>query len=253
MRTTVTDIKESTNGSSGNSGTLLQGFICNWFHKCKTWSKRNHIVLVTHSWYATTHWTHRCQKGKLVHFVQIRWNSSLGYIEISWRRNMSWFFLEVLQNPEAKIFFPYEWFDHPHRLLNTELHPYYAFQVKFRSCNPLETNYTDYVNLLKVDWPQSKPFSNWNYQNHPSTGIGISQYLQQKWKQAEMSSFKDALSWYNNKDVVPTLAAMHKMIAFNHNKDIDMLKLGCRLPNIANVCLHKCTDAKLYPFTEGDK
>ena len=29
-----------------------------------------------------------------------------------------------------------------------------------------------------------------------------------------------------------------------------MLKLGCTLPNI---CLHNSTDAKFYPFTEGDK
>ena len=32
-----------------------------------------------------------------------------------------------------------------------------------------------------------------------------------------------------------------------------MLKLGCTSPNLANICLHKSTDAKLYPFTEGDK
>ena len=32
-----------------------------------------------------------------------------------------------------------------------------------------------------------------------------------------------------------------------------MLKLGCTLPNLANICLHKSTDAKFYPFTEGDK
>ena len=32
-----------------------------------------------------------------------------------------------------------------------------------------------------------------------------------------------------------------------------MLKLGCTLPNPANICLHKSTDAKFYPFTEGDK
>ena len=43
------------------------------------------------------------------------------------------------------------------------------------------------------------------------------------------------------------------MIAFYHDKDIDMLKLGCTLPNLANICLHKSTDAKIYPFTEGDK
>ena len=68
-----------------------------------------------------------------------------------------------------------------------------------------------------------------------------------------MSSFKDFLRWYNNEDVVPTLEAMQKMIAFYHDKDIDMLKLGCTLPNLANICLHKSTDAKFYPFMEGDK
>ena len=68
-----------------------------------------------------------------------------------------------------------------------------------------------------------------------------------------MSSFKDFLRWYNRKDVVPTLEAMQKMIAFYHDKDIGMLKLGCTLPNLANICLHKPTGAKFYPFTEGDK
>ena len=52
---------------------------------------------------------------------------------------------------------------------------------------------------------------------------------------------------------MPTLEAMQKMIVFYHDKDIDMLKLGCTLPNLANICLHKSTDAKFYPFTEGDK
>ena len=32
-----------------------------------------------------------------------------------------------------------------------------------------------------------------------------------------------------------------------------MLKLVCNLPNLANICLHKSTDAKFYPFMEGDK
>ena len=67
-----------------------------------------------------------------------------------------------------------------------------------------------------------------------------------------MSSFKDILRWYNNKNVVPILEAMEKMIAFYHDKDIDKLKLGCTLPNLANICLRKSTDAKFYPFKEGD-
>ena len=68
-----------------------------------------------------------------------------------------------------------------------------------------------------------------------------------------MSSFKDFLSCYNNKDVVPTLETMQKTIVFYHDKVFDMLKLGCPLPNLAKICLHKPTDEKFYPFTEGDK
>ena len=68
-----------------------------------------------------------------------------------------------------------------------------------------------------------------------------------------MSSFKDFLCWYNIKDVVPTLEAKQKMIAFYNDKNVDMLKFGCTLPNLANICQHKSTDAKIYPFTEGDK
>ena len=43
------------------------------------------------------------------------------------------------------------------------------------------------------------------------------------------------------------------MIDFYHDKDIDMSKIGCSLPNLANICLHTSTDAKFYPFTERDE
>ena len=43
------------------------------------------------------------------------------------------------------------------------------------------------------------------------------------------------------------------MFAFHHKREIDMLKLGCTLPNLAKVCLHRSTSAKFYPFTETDK
>ena len=61
-------------------------------------------------------------------------------------------------------------------------------------------------------------------------------------------SFKEILIWYNNKDVVPTLEAMQKMINFYHQKEIDMLKLGCTLPNLANIHLHKSIDSEFYLF-----
>ena len=42
------------------------------------------------------------------------------------------------------------------------------------------------------------------------------------------------------------------MIHSYHKKGIDMLKLGCTLPNLANICLHSSTSAKFYPFSARD-
>ena len=43
------------------------------------------------------------------------------------------------------------------------------------------------------------------------------------------------------------------MIEFYYRKEINMLKLGCTSPTLANICLHKSTDSKFYRFTESDK
>ena len=45
-------------------------------------------------------------------------------------------FLKAYKTSETKGFFPYEWFDHP---------PY----GKDRMCHPLESKYTEYINLLQ--------------------------------------------------------------------------------------------------------
>ena len=46
---------------------------------------------------------------------------------------------------------------------------------------------------------------------------------------------------------------MQKMVEFQRNEGIDMLKFGCTLPILAKICLHKSTTAKFYPFTESVK
>ena len=66
-----------------------------------------------------------------------------------------------------------------------------------------------------------------------------------------MITFKDFLRCYN-KDVVPALEAMQEMVQFYHQKEIDMLKLGCTLPNLPKNCLHKLTNEKFYPLCESD-
>ena len=127
------------------------------------------------------------------------------------------------------------------------------FTVNFVAVTPLETEYAEYVNLLKNGVTAEQAVVKLKLSKSPPTGFESYQYLQQIRKQEKMTSIKDFLCWYNNKDVVPTLEAMQKMIAFYHDKDIDMLKLGCTLPKLANICLFNSTDAKFNPFTEGDK
>ena len=86
----------------------------------------------------------------------------------------------------------------------------------------------------------------------PPSGEENYQLLLDIWNHENRCTFKDFLRWYNNKDVVRTLEEMQKMLAFCHEKGNDMLKLGCTLPNLSNICRHKSTSAKFYPFTETD-
>ena len=135
---------------------------------------------------------------------------------------------------------------------NPELPPYDAFYSKLRSCNPFETECTHYINLLKSGLTTEQAVIKLKLSKPPPTGIENYHYLQEILEKEQMSSFRDFLRWYNNKDVVPTLVEMQKMIGFYHDKDIDMLKLGCTLANLANICLHKSTDSQFYPVTEED-
>ena len=59
------------------------------------------------------------------------------------------FFLKAGKTSETERFFPYEWFDHPDKMQNTEHPPHDASYSKLRSCNFLVAEYMDFVNLLK--------------------------------------------------------------------------------------------------------
>ena len=162
-------------------------------------------------------------------------------------------FLKSYKTEETKGFFPYEWFDNPEKLNNKELPPYGSFCSKLRNFNPLEKDYNDFENLTTSGLLTEQAVCKLRLKEVPPTGDERYSYLRSIWVSEGMKSSKDILMWYNNKDVVPTLEAMQKMIEFYHQKEIDIFKLGCALPNLANNCLHKSTESKFYPFTENDK
>ena len=162
-------------------------------------------------------------------------------------------FLKAYKTKETKGFFPYEWFDCPEKMNNKELPPHDSFFSILRNSNPLDKDYNDFQNLVNSGLTTEQAVIKLRMDRIPPTGAENYSYLESVWENHNMQYFSDLLKWYNNKDVVPTLEAMQKMIEFYHNKGIDMLKLGCTLPNLANLCLHKSTDSKFYPFTESDK
>ena len=162
-------------------------------------------------------------------------------------------FFKAYKTSKTKRFFPYEWFDCPQKLNNSELPPYDAFSSKLRHINTLEKKYSDYQKLLSCRLKTDEALSIMKLSKPEPSGEENYQYSLHIWNQENMCTFKDSLCWYNNKHVVSTLEAMQKMVAFYHKKGIEMLKPGCTLPNLANICLHKSTSAMFYPFTETDK
>ena len=152
-------------------------------------------------------------------------------------------FLKAYKTAETKGFFPYEWFDCPQKLNNSELPPYDAFFSKLRNVNSLGKEYSEYQNLLSSGLKTEEALSKMKLSKPPPPGEENYQNLLDIWNHEKMCTFKDFLRWYN-KDVVPTLEAMQKLLAFYHKKRIDRLKLGCTLPSLANICLHKSTSAK---------
>ena len=163
------------------------------------------------------------------------------------------FFLKAYKTKETKGFFPYEWFDCPETMNNQELPSFDSFFSVLCNSNSLKKDYSDFQNLVNSGLTTEQALVKLRTDRILPTGAENYSYLQNVWENINMQYFSDFLKWYNNKDVVPTLEAIQKMIEFYHNKGIDMLKVGCTLPNLANICLHKSTDSKFYPFTESDE
>ena len=94
-------------------------------------------------------------------------------------------FSKVYKTSETKAFsfFPYEWFVHPDKMQSSKFPPYDVFYSRLRSCNPLETEYKDYVSLLKSELTTEQAVIELKLSKILPTGIEKYHYLQQIWKQ----------------------------------------------------------------------
>ena len=121
-------------------------------------------------------------------------------------------FLKAYKTAETKDFFPYEWFDCPQKMNNSELPPYDAFFSKLRNVKPLEKDYSDDQNLLSSGLKTEEALSELKLSKPPPSGEENYQYLFDIWNHENMCTFTDFLRWYDNKDVVPTLVALQKCL-----------------------------------------
>ena len=86
-------------------------------------------------------------------------------------------FLKAYKTAETKGFFPYEWFDCPQKMNNSELPPYDAFFNKLRNVNPPEKDYSDYQKLLSSRLKTDEALSKKKLCKPPPSGEENYQYL----------------------------------------------------------------------------
>ena len=118
------------------------------------------------------------------------------------------FFLKAYKASEMKGYFPYEWFDIPNKLDEQQLPSYDDFCSTLKNSNPLDKEYDVFQKLLKTGLTEEQALKKLGLETKQLTGLENYSYLKSIWEQEQMSTFRDFLRWYNNKDVVPTLDAM---------------------------------------------
>ena len=99
-----------------------------------------------------------------------------------------------------------------------------------------------------LHWWSSSKKSNFRKSSNVSKEL---LYLQHVWDTHNMQYLKVSFQWYDNKELPLTVEAKKKMIWYYHNKGINVLELGCNLPQLPNIWLQNSTDAKFYPFPKG--
>ena len=69
------------------------------------------------------------------------------------------------------------------------------------------------------------------------------------WHDNQMTTMRDYLVWYNNRDVTPFLEAISKQFAFYRDRDIDMFKDGISVPGLTLLYLFTYLPSKTYFVT----
>ena len=124
-------------------------------------------------------------------------------------------------------------------------------------CKEIKGNFPyEWVDSLeKLNEPHIPPIEDFTNNLHRTTLTPEEyQQCQRVWKEHQMSTFRDYLIWYNNRDVTPFVEAIEKMRVFYEEREIDLFKDGISVPGLTMKYLMKCSpDAHFGLFSEKDK
>ena len=113
----------------------------------------------------------------------------------------------------TKGHFPYEYMDRLERLDDTTLPPKEAFFSRLKNEGISDEDYAS---------------------------------CQEAWRVNGMTTLRDFLVWYNNRDVVPFLQAIDRQFAFYRQRGIDMFKQGISVPGLTLLYLFNNLQEKTY-------
>ena len=104
-----------------------------------------------------------------------------------------------------------------------------------------------------MSWQQNTSLSNWNYQRHHLLVSKVINICNSYWSKNKWARWKTFCIGRAIKILYQLWKQCKNSLIRYQDKDIDMLKLGCTLPNLAYIRPYKALDAKFYPFREVDK
>ena len=122
----------------------------------------------------------------------------------------------------TKGHFPYEYMDRLERLDDTVLPPKEAFFSRLKNEGISDEDYASF---------------------------------QEAWRDNGMTTLRDFLVWYNNRDLVPFLQAVDRQFDFYQHRGIDMFKQGISVPGLTLLYLFNDLPEKTYftIFNEKNK
>ena len=182
----------------------------------------------------------------------IQWCSTSGYFEFFRWRNRSWFVPESIQNIGNKKFLPLRMVWSAWRNIIQNLSHMMPFTVDCLTLTLLKPNPLTML-AEKSGLTTELALIILKLSNHHVLELKCIIICNRYETRNEWAPSKTVSRHVNNQGNVLTLGAMQKMMGLHHDKDVHMLKVACKLPNLTINCLHNSLEEKFYPFMEANK